>query len=322
MADILNLPNCGGVAGTFNTGVNLCDIIKDVPYGLLLMDSGVEFNSADLADVATFVAAIKTKTRAARGGRVYPLWDLVNYEDQTKEATRGTVGNLSLSDKKLVDAVPGFKFGHYKGELFHQKLSRAERETLRLMIVDQSFVLYGTKKSNGSLTGYSLNEFSVDPSKFATPQSAAQYPFSLILASLKEYKDNFAFVACDSTLGNISGLIDVNLTQFNLSSNVVKVRILTDGDQQDLFELYDTELAAAGAWTLINKQTGAAVTITSVAATDTTNKVWSVTIDNTAWGLLTTGQKLQLNLGAASVLSGTYNVDGYESTGVLEITKP
>lgn len=320
--DILNLPNCGGVTGTFNSGVNICDIIKDIPFGLLLMDAGVEFSAADRADVETFVAAIKTKTRAARGGRVYPLWDLVNYEDATKEATRGQVGNLSTSDIKLVDAVPGFKFGHYKGELFHQKLSRAERETLRLMIIDQNFAVYGTKKAGGGMTGYSLNEFSVDPSKFATPAGAAQYPFNVVLASLLEYKDNMAFVQTDSTLGNISGLNDVNLTLFNLTSNVAKIKILTDGDQQDLFDLYDSELAAVGAWTLINKQTGAAITITSVAATDTVNKVWTVTIDSTAWTALASLDKVLLNLAAASVLSATYLVDGYESAGALEIEKP
>lgn len=319
--DILNLPNCGGVTGTFNSGVNLCDIIKDIPYGLLLMDSGVEFSEAERADVETFVAAIKTKTRAARGSRVYPMWDLVNFEDTTKEATRGTVGNLSTSDIKLVDAVPGFKFGHYKGELFHQKLSKAERERLRLMIIDQNFAVYGTKKASGAMTGYSLNEFSVDPSKFATPQGAAQYPFNVVLASLLEYKDNLAFVQTDATLANISGLVDVNLSLFNQASNVMKVRVLTDGDQQDLYDLYDTELGVVGAWTLINKATGASITITSVTL-DATNNAWIITIDNTAWTALASGAKVLLNLAAASVLSATYLVDGYESTGTLEITKP
>lgn len=321
MADILNLPNCGGVTGTFNSGVNLCDVIKDIPYGLLLMDSGVEFSAGDRADIATFIAAIKTKTRAARGGRVYPLWDLVNYEDQTKEATRGTVGNLSTSDVKLVDAVPGFKFGHYKGELFHQKLSKAEREKLRLMIIDQNFVIYGTKKASGAMTGYSLNEFSVDPSKFATPQGAAQYPFNVVLASLLEYKDNLAFVQCDSTLANISGLVDVNLSLFSQSTNVMKVKVLTDGDQQNLGDNYDSELAAVGAWVAKNKQTGASFTITSVVW-DSTNLVWTITLDSTAWTALASLDKVTIDLTTASTLSVTYLVDGYESTGPITITKP
>ena len=321
MADILNLPNCGGTTGTFNSGVNLCDIIKDIPYGLLLMDAGVEFSAGERADVATFIAAIKTKTRAARGARVYPLWDLVNFEDTTKEATRGSVGNLSTSDIKLVDAVPGFKFGHYKGELFHQKLSKAEREKLRLMIIDQNFAIYGTKKASGAMTGYSLNEFSVDPSKFATPQGAAQYPFNVVLASLLEYKDNLAFVQCDSTLANISGLVDVNLSLFSQSTNVMKVKVLTDGDQQNLGDNYDTELAAVGAWVAKNKQTGATFTITSVVW-DATNKVWTITLDSTMWTALASGDKVTIDLASASVLSVTYLVDGYESTGLITITKP
>lgn len=321
MADILNLPNCGGVTSTFNSGVNICDIIKDVPYGLLLMDAGVVFTEADRADLPTFVEAVREKTRAARGGRVYPLWDLVNYEDQTKEATRGTVGNLSVTDIKLVDAVPGFKFGHYKGELFHQKLSKAERERLRLMIIDQNFAIYGTKKSNGDMTGYSLQEFSVDPSKFATPQAAAQYPFNVILASLLEYKDNIAFIQADSTLGTVSGLVDVELSEFSLVSNVVKVAVKTQGDQYNLYTQYSGDLDVVGAWTLINAQTGAAITITSVVA-DATNEVWTITMDSTAWTALGSGDKVRLNLVSAADLSTTYNVDGYESVGYLEIEKP
>lgn len=322
MADILNLPNCGGTTSTFNTGVDLCDVLKDVPYGIMLTDADVDFSPAEMADVPTFVAAVKTKTRAARGGRVYPIWDLVNYEPQTQEATRGTTGNLSTAQRKLVDAIPGFKFGHYKGELFHAKLTKAEKENLRLIIIDQKFQVFGTKKAtNGYFAGYSLQEFSVDPSTFATPQGTAQYPFNVVLASLIEYKNNLGFIIADASLAGATGLLDVKLSLFSQSSNVFKVKITNAGDGKNLFDKFDTELASVGAWTLFNKATGGAITITSVVV-DNTNKCWTVTADNTAWGLLASLAKVLLNLTDTASLSTTYSVDGYESAGALEITKP
>ena len=78
MADILNLPNCGGSTSTFNSGFALCDVIRKAPKALLLLDSGVEFSLADRASIATLVDAIKDATRAARGARVFPIMSLSN----------------------------------------------------------------------------------------------------------------------------------------------------------------------------------------------------------------------------------------------------
>jgi hypothetical protein len=319
MADILNLPNCGGSTSTFNSGAPLCDVIRKQPKALFLFDSGVVINAAARQSIAATVAFLKTSTRSARGARCFPIKDITNYEDVSKEPTRGTVGNLSIIDIVITDAIPAFKFQHRKGDLYHQQLAAAQNANLTLMILDSGYVLYGTKTSNGDMTGYSLSEFYAELAKFATASEPSKYPFSVTLSSLTEYKENFAIIQLDATVLNVSGNVDVQLTAVSQAANVVNISVIGRGGK-NLGDLYPTELAAVAAWDLVNTQTGAPVTITSVTYNSTT-KNYILTADSTAYTALTTGQKFTANLKAPAPLSAL-GVDGYESLGGIFITKP
>lgn len=320
MGNVLNIPNCGGTTSTFNSGVPLCDVIRDVPYGLLLVDSGREFTSAEMATLATFVATLKTASRAARGGRVFPIWALTNFEDKSKEPTKGAIGNLTNSEIQLVDGVPSFAFQHRKGDIFHSLLVKAEAGGFTMMIVDQNYVVYGTQTAAGKFTGFSLAEFKAQLPKFQTPQSPSSYPFEVTLASIAEYKENLAFVQCDSTIVGISGLRDVTLSMFSQASNVIKVGITGLGGK-NVGALFTSELTQLTAWLAKKVSDGSAFTITSVVW-DSVNQVFTVTLDSTTYTALTVGTKLTLDLNVPSVLTAApINVDGYESTGPITITR-
>ena len=319
MPDILNLPNCGGSTSTFNSGAPLCDVIRKIPKAIFLADAGVEFNLTDRQSIVSMVASMKTKTRALRGGRLYPILDLTNYEDKTKEPTRGTVGNLSVVDIILTDAVPAFAFQHRKGDLYHQQLSRAQNSNVTLFILDSAYVLYGTKTAGGNLAGYSLSEFYAELAKFATASEPSKYPFSVTLASLTEYKENFQFIQLDASVLNIKGNIDVALGVVSQAANVLNVSVTGRGGT-NLGTLYPTELASVSAWTITNTQTGAVVTVSSVTYNATLG-YYVVTSDSAAYTALTTGQKFNVNLVSAAALSAL-NVDGFESTGFVQIVKP
>jgi len=319
MADILNLPNCGGSTSTFNSGVPLCDVIRKQPKALFLADNGFILNSAARATIAACVLALKAATRAARGARVYPIKDLTNYEDASKEPTRGTVGNLSLTDIIISTAIPAFKFQHRKGDLYHNQLAAAENANLKLFILDSAYVLYGTKTSAGDMTGYTLSEFCAELAKFATASEPSKYPFSVTLDSLTEYKENMAFIQLDATVLNVSGNVDVALSIVSQAANVLTVQVVGRGGK-NLGDLYPTEIAAIGAWTLTNTQNGAAFTITSVTY-NSTLKAYVITADSTAYAALTTTQKITVDLKSASELSAI-GVDGYESLGPVYIVKP
>lgn len=317
--DLLNLPNCGGTTGTFNSGFAFCDVIRKAPKALLLVDAGVEFNAAARATIATMVAKIKEYTRAARGGRVYPIMSLSNFDDKSKEATKAAIGNLSIQEITMQEGIPSFTFEHFKGELFHKQLSAAQNANLKLMIIDSAYVLYGTVTSGGNLTAFSLAEFYAQLAKFANATTPAKYPFDVTLNDISEYKENLGIIQLDSTVLNISGNRDTVLTLIAQVTNVGKVQAVGNGGK-NLGSLWATELAVTGAWTAKNQTSGATITVTGVAW-DSTLGTFNVTVDNTAYTALGSGTKVLINLAAPAALTAL-GVDGIESTGGVEITKP
>lgn len=319
MATILNIPNCGATS-TGNTGKEGCDLVRKTFKGMILTDPSVEFDSSDLASLSAFVAAVNAGVIAARGSRVYPIHDIVNFEDNTSEATQGSLGNLVNTQIDLSDAIPSFLLRHYNGEAFHKKLARFKSQSVRVIFYDDAYTLFGTADSNGKFKGYSVAQFRTLPAKFGDASNPAQYPFRIVLSSAAEYVDNAAFVIGDSSISSINGLIDVVLSMFSQSTNVIKIAGVTEGAGTNIIELYNGELDAAAAWSVLNAQTGAAFTVTSYVY-DSTNKVMTITLDSTAYTALTSGQKVTIDFVSASALSAL-GVTPYESKGKVTITKP
>lgn len=316
--DLLSLPYCGGTTSTFNSGAPLCDLLMGEPKALFLVDSGVEFNASARASISAMVTAIKAATRAARGSRVYPIMSLSNFEDTSKTPTKAAIGNLSIQEITMQQGIPSFTFEHRKGELYHQQLTSAQNSNLKLMIVDNNYVVYGTKTAGGNFTGFSLAEFYVELAKFANATTPSKYPFNITLADITEYKENKAFIQLDSTVLNISGNVDITLALVSQATNVANISATGRGGK-NIGTLYATELASVSAWSATNNTTGAAITITSVTY-NSTNGYYVITVDSTAYTALTTGTKVNINLVSAAALSALF-VDGYESTGYVQITK-
>lgn len=318
MADILQIPSCGGTTGTFNSGIPLCDIIRGIPLGIIGLDAGVGFSAADRADNATFVAKLRTLTRAARGSRAYPFFKLVNFEDKTKDVTRSSAGNLTNSEIITADGIPSFAFQHRIGEIFHRKLMEAQNAGMTWLIVDKNYVVYGTLDGT-SFTGFSLSEFYVNLAKFGTPSAVAQYPFEMTLASQTEYKENGRFVQSDSTLVAATGIRDVVIAKFSMVSSVLKMSLTALGGK-NLTDLFATELAQSGCYSITNAA-GTAVTVS--AAYDSTNKVMSLTLSGTPWTGASTGDTFTANLVSSAALAALASpIDGYESTGSFTFLKP
>lgn len=323
MANLLNVPDCGGVDATGNTGIPLCDAIANIPNGIIGLDSGVEFSGADLASKSAFVAKLRTLTRNPRGSRAYPIWNLINFEDQTVAATKISVGNLSTAQITGVDEVPAFSFQHRTGELFHKQLMKLQSQNLKWLIVDDKYLVVGTETSGGAMTGYTATEFKALSRKWGTPSSASNYPFSLQFADVTEYKENAAIFQADSTIKSVKGINDVDLNNAGAPpvqvTNVIKVTPISTGGK-NIGIIYNTELASVSAWKSTNVQTGADGTITSVTW-DATNQWFVITTDSTEYAALTAGQKLSIDLVDAAALSAL-SVDGFESLGPVTITHP
>lgn len=318
MADILQIPSCGGETGTFNSGIPLCDVLKDIPLGFILLDAGVGFSAADRADNATFVAKLKELSRADRGGRAYPFFKITNFEDKTKEPTRSSTGNLGNTEVITSDGIPAFAFQHRSGEIFHSKLMEAQNAGCTVLIVDRKYVVYGTLDGT-EFTGYSMSEFYVGLSKFGAPNAVSVYPFEITLESQTEYKELGRFVQSDSTLITATGIRDVVLSQFSLAGSVLKVKLVALGGKL-LTDLFATELAQSGAWSV---KTAAGVAVTVSAAYDSTNKVMALTLSGTPWTGASSGDDFTADLVSSSALAALASpIDGYESTGSIAFEKP
>lgn len=318
MADILSIPECGGTTGQFNSGIPLCDVIRDIPLGIIGLDAGVGWNAAERASKSAFLTKLQTMIRADRGARAYPFFKLTNFDDKSKEPTKGALGNLTNGEITTNDGIPAFDFQHRIGEVFHKKLLQAQNAGLTWIIVDKKYVVYGTLDSS-LFTGYSTAEFYVALAKFGTTSAASVYPFSITFANMAEWRENGGFIQLDSTVVSKTGIRDVALSLELLTSNVAKIKALGLGGV-NMGTLFSVELASASAWVAKNAQTGATFTITSVAW-DSTNSRFNVTLDSTLFTALASGDKVTVALASASALYAL-GIDGYESTGVVTVTKP
>lgn len=315
--DILNLANCANPDSVFNTGIPLCDLAKGKIKGVLLLDKGVYFTPAERASATAFLAAVKAKTVAARGQRVYPVFDINNFEDNTGDPTTGGVGNLSTATIIVSDAVPTFRFGYNGSEARHKRMALMNGASLDIMFIDDKYAVYGTQDGD-NLKGFSVLQAYTDTSKFIVADAINQYSFRITLGSIVEYREQSAYVVTNNGLIALQGLIDVQLAYLSNVDNVVKVQPIADGGT-NLSENDTTNAAIAGeTFTAINLETSAAFTVTSSAADNTLDAV-TVTLDSTAWAALSAGDRVQINPPSTSNLFDA-GVKPYEFLPVI-VTK-
>ena len=315
-ADILNLPDCATLETSFNTGVPLCDLIKKKIIGVIFADSGVFFTPAHRASATAFLTELAAKTIATRGSRVYPLWNIRNFDDQTGEPTKGGVGNLATTQVTISDAIPAFNLGYKGGEIGHAILTKVEAGNYDVFLVDEAFVVYGAK-SGDNMVGYTTEQIYVNPSKFPVSDFVNQYSFSITFASMIEYKSLSAFVVTNSSLVANTGLINVPLSLLSSATNVHKVLPIAAGGT-NLETVYGATISGL-TWTAKNATTGAAVTVTGVADSPSDDS-YAVTIDSTEWTALASGTKVAIYGPTASALAGA-SVKPYEMQPLI-VTKP
>jgi hypothetical protein len=315
--DILGLANCATPDSVFNTGIPTCDIKKKKIRGVIFTDPDVVFTGADVSSVASFISAVKAKTIAARGGRVYPVWDLQNFADNTGDPATGAIGNLTTATGVVNDAVPAFSFGYNGTEARHQKMAAMNSMSLKVFFVDAGWTVYGYKNAEGSVIGFDVQQAYADVTKFPVDNFVDQYKFRITLADIGQYRDLSQYVVTNSGLLSAVGLVNVYLKQYSLVSNVAKVQALAEGGT-NMQTLHGTIIAGL-TWNAINSQTGAAVSLTSITE-DGTGKGFVLTIDNTTWTGMASGDSIVVYGPTASALSAA-GVKPYEFMAYL-IRKP
>jgi hypothetical protein len=314
---IKNTADCAAPDSVFNVGIPPCDLSKKKMKGVIFLDRGVEFTGGDIASAASFIAALKTATTAARGSRAYPIWDLLNFEPNEGDPAQGGIGNLTTAQIIVSDAIPQFKFGYRGTEKRHTRMAAMMGATLDVLFVDEGWTVYGTEGANGGVSGYSVEQAYVDTSKFIVSDSVNQYAFRVTLSDIIQYRDQTAYLKTNSGIAAAKGLVNVELSEFSLVSNVVKLLMIADGGT-NLEPQYGAIIDGL-TFTAKNLDTNAVVDITSLA-TDPTNDAMTVTIDSTDWTATNPGERVQISGPTAAALSAA-GVKPFEMLPII-VTKP
>lgn len=315
--DILSVANCARPDSVFNTGKPLCDLKKSKFFGVIFADAGLEVPEDALASVPAFIQWLKDSTVAERGQRVYPLFDIRNFTDNTGDPATGSTGNLTTASIVTSDAVPTFKFGYNGSEKRHQRLAEMTGASLDIFFVDDQFAVYGTTSANGRIKGYSVEQAYTDTSKFIIADSVDQYAFRITLADAKEYRNRTEYIVTNGGLSAVSGLVNATMKLITLAANVVNMEIIADGGT-NLEPIHGAAIAAE-TFTARRLDTGAPIAVTS-AADDPTNDQIDITLDSTAYTATPSDTDIEIIGPSAADLSAA-GVKPYEFISLV-FTKP
>ena len=108
-------------------------------------------------------------------------------------------------------------------------------------------------------------------------------------------------------------------TSIIFASTTVTVKLET-ACGEDLYDLYADDIADVTAFTVANKTTGAAITVTGVTK-NATLKAWVIALDSEDTDLPSSTGKYVVSAVSPSALN-TLGVSGYEVTNSLEVTRP
>jgi len=317
----MSLNLCANVGA--NTGAIDCDVKRGRPVTIGI--SGATFTTTQTATPTAFKAAIKTACKIATGasGKFFGLPEnvgITNKTDAPKEGILGTYGPKVY----LIEGKPAYEFDLPVGIQLEKKLRAFNGKQVPVFIFDDQKYWWGRVDSAGNFAGYTAVLFCI-PKPFEDANTPQVTKFLVSLVNASEFGDSGAYVpATNMAVADVAGLKDVNLSfQAPQTTNVGKifVKIATSQHGVDL-NIYDdySALLVVGMWVATNAQTGAAFTITSVAV-DAVNKCFTFTLDTTAFTALTSGQAVNVNLAAPSVLDAA-NITGIESVTPIQFIKP
>lgn len=297
MSYLIDDPGCAASIGG-NTGNPGCTMMPKNFVGAFLVRKDQAFDAADLADILT---ELQTRSLAAASVRLYPVGRFEEVKDNSEDITYQTYG---YGGKYLVkEGRYDWTFSIVNGGLCHHKQFRKFHgsKDFAVILYDADNTLYFNKKADGDYYGFSLENFNAIPWKVNDGSKGAAFDVHFALADPRELNDNVAYVKVDqSPFSSVPGILDVTLSiQTAFGTGTMKVTAKKSCSKEDLYDEFQTEIAAAGAWVL-KDDAGNTKTITSVTA-DATVGGWIIAAtlgaDNYTLSLATPAALAALNIG-------------------------
>lgn len=306
----MSLNLCGTIGA--NTGIIDCDILRGNPATILFGSS--IFTSSDYASVATFKAAMLDRTKRSTGDsqKLFPLPVIQGTTDKTVAAKYGTYG-YGL-ETKLLRSRPSYEFDVLAGTTLEKKLIQFDGKQVPVFIFDNSFNIWG--KLDGSKNFIGCNVLvGVEPRPHGDAQNPKSTKIVISFVDPTDFVENSAVIQTTFVASDLKGLKDVYISEpVAHTTNVYKIKmkianVIAGGD----LDIYTDYMALIQPLTFTaGTGTGFAtpMPVTSVAL-DTTNLGLTVTLDTTAYGLLSAGAQIKLIPPTAAVLDAA-GVTGIE----------
>jgi len=274
---ILNKLDCA--INTGNTGVSDCALDIKALAGGFLVPSNFEIPVSQLATVELALAFLQNAaSENVASARIYPLPGVFNFTDNTEDPTyqTGSTGVQTFVRDGKYDWTIQFNEGGY---CLLQEIQKFNGTGYKLLFLDESGVLFGTRTATGGLAGIPLNGgFRALPWKANDGSNITQYMYRVNFNAGYVNYGSLAFVKFNfSEIKGINGLLNIALSQLALRvAGAMQIGANVSCGGTDLYDLYATELASPAAWTA--SIAGKTVTITAVVA-NANLKGWTVTLD-------------------------------------------
>ena len=308
MPTYTNIISCN--TANSNTGIPQCSFDFGTIEKFMLIPKGTKFTQTHvqtLFSVLNGSSVAGSAQYSPESGRGYPIGKFINIEDKSTETTTTSTGygSMILGKKGKFHFEWEYKNGGMNYDIMLTTFEGAQ-DTYDVLLFDKTAnaVIGTTPDANAS--SYVLQGLSLDLIICPLPKLSADgvttHKIALIFSDANELMQSMAYYVLPTSqkVNNIVGLRNLELNiHTSFTGTTGKIRITTDGGAVDLYDTYGSTLAGLNAnWAVVNNNTGATLTITSItatAATKTLNFVMSTSI--------TAGQEITITTPTAAQLS-------------------
>lgn len=312
-----------------NTGSPNCPVVFSRIGSLILLPKGKVYTAAQIADGATFLAALQADAaNPNKAQRIYPINGIVSVESVGAEATEETSGYGDT--RVLLDTKVALNFTLWEGgACLNKNLMKFSKQAgaYTVMFVDQDGTVAGTQVTSGvnagGITGYDLNKLYVAPRSVVTGDAGEAQVIQIGLANgYAQWGINWAMIKTNNASTDLKGLNDIQLT--NITASITPalpvgsyaIRVTSGCGTQNLVDLYgdvlDT-LTQGVIWNSVNATDGGIIPITSITPVTDLNGsqylIFAFTIANENWVL---GENVLLSMVAVDDLN-TAGIIGFEA---------
>lgn len=271
----LNQFNCTSSFG--NTGIGKCSLIPSFIVGMFLVPNNLVITEANAANLQTF---LEDKAKDSnKNNRIYPVHNFVGMTDNSEEAVSETTGyGFAIP---LRDGNYSWTFRFVQGGIcLLKELQKFNHQNMSALFIDSNGVVYGRNVPTG-LAGVPLISFYAGKWTLSDSSTIANFAITVTFDP-KHLNQDLGFIKDDNFIASdVVGLQSVNVSPVgSQTTTVLNVSVAAACGGENLFDLYSTELADGSLWNVLDSTTGAALTVSSVAA-NAANKSFAITVSAT-----------------------------------------